>query len=75
MAAFQTGTTAGTIILSAQAGTVSDQQLVAIMIAPVAFSSTQGSRSPGSIQVQVTGFDNTRTAGRLSFTFTTAPET
>jgi hypothetical protein len=51
IAAFQTGTTAGTIILSAQAGTVSDQQLVAIMIAPVAFSSTQGSRSPGSIQV------------------------
>jgi len=69
MAAFQTGTTAGTIVLSAQAGAVSDQQSVAIAAAPVAFGSIQCSRSPSSIQVQVAGFDNTRTAGRLSFTF------
>jgi Transmembrane protein 131-like N-terminal/HYDIN/CFA65/VesB-like, Ig-like domain len=69
MAGFQTGTTAGTIVFTAKAGGISDQQSVSVAAAPVAFGSTQASRSPGSVQVQVTGFDNTRTAGRLSFTF------
>jgi hypothetical protein len=68
-AAFQTGTTAGTIVFLAQTGTLSDRQSVSVATAPVAFNSTQASRSPGGVQVRVTGFDNTRTAGRLSFTF------
>jgi len=68
-ALFQTGTTAGTIVFTAQAGGVSDQQSVSLPAAPVAFTATQANRFPGSIQVQITGFDNTRTAGRLSFTF------
>ena len=68
-AAFQTGTSAGTIVFSAQAGTMSDQQSVSVAAAPVAFGAIQASRSPGNIQVQVAGFDNTRTAGHLTFTF------
>jgi hypothetical protein len=68
-APFQTGTTAGTIVFSAQAGSVTDQQSVSIAAAPVAFGSIQASRSPSNVQVQVAGFDNTRTAGHLSFTF------
>lgn len=35
----------------------------------MAFGSAQASRSPGAIEVQVARFDNTRTAGRVSFTF------
>jgi hypothetical protein len=68
-ALFQTGTTAGTVVFLAQTGSTSDQQSVSLPPAPVAFASTQASRSSGTIQVQVAGFDNTRTAGRLSFTF------
>lgn len=45
-----------------------DQQSVLVDAAPVAFGSAQASRSPGAIEVQVAGFDNTRTAGRVSFT-------
>lgn len=68
-AAFQTGTTAGTIVFLAQTGSMSDQRSVSIAAAPVAFGSALASRSQGGIEVQVAGFDNTRTAGRLSFTF------
>ena len=67
-AAFQTGTTAGTITFTAQLGSASDQR--SVTIAPAAATVTaQALRAPGSVQVQLTGFDNTRTAGRLSFTF------
>src|SRR5260370_25391535 len=37
-------------------------------IAPV-MSTVQAVRSAGSIEIQVTGFDNTRSLGALSFTF------
>jgi hypothetical protein len=66
---FETGTTAGTIIFSAQVGGASSQQSVTIAPAAVNFTATQASRSTASVQVQVTGFDNTRSAGQLTFTF------
>jgi len=66
---FQTGSTAGTIAITAQLGGVTDRQTITIAAAAVGVTAAQGSRVTGSIEVQVTGFDNTRTAGRLTFTF------
>jgi hypothetical protein len=68
-ALFQTGTTAGTITLTAQLGGAIDQHSIAISPATTAVNSTQATRPSGTIDVQVTGFDNTRTIGRLAFTF------
>ncbi|MBV9745878.1 MAG: choice-of-anchor D domain-containing protein [Acidobacteriia bacterium] len=67
--AFQTGTTAGVLTFTVQIGSVSAQQSVNLAPAAVGFTATQATRSSSSIQVQVTGFDNTRSAGKLSFTF------
>jgi hypothetical protein len=67
--AFQTGTTAGTLVFTAQLGGATDQLSVAIPNAPAGVSGTQGQRAPSSVQVDVTGFDNTRTLGALTFTF------
>jgi hypothetical protein len=69
-ASFQTGTTAGTITFTAQIGSASSQQ--AVVIAPAAVSLTTVNAiisSSASVQVEITGFDNTRTAGPLTFTF------
>jgi len=66
---FQTGTTAGTIVFSAWLGSANDQLSVAIPAAPVDVEQTQGVRSASSVDIAVTGFDNTRTLGTLSFTF------
>lgn len=68
-AAFQTGTTAGTLIFTATIGGVAARQTVVIAPAPVAITETKASRTTGGLKVQLTGFDNTRTAGPLSFTF------
>lgn len=66
---FQTGTTAGTLTFTVQLGGATDRQTVTIPAAPVGIAATQAARSPGSIEVRVTGFDNTRTVGALTFTF------
>jgi hypothetical protein len=68
-AEFQTGTTAGTLSFTVQLGANTVQQSVAILPAVVGVTAAQGVRSAGSVEVDLTGFDNTRTAGALSFTF------
>ena len=68
-ALFQTGSTAGTLIFTAQLGGVTDQRTIAILPASVGITSVQRARSAAGVQVQVTGFDNTHTAGLLTFTF------
>jgi hypothetical protein len=68
-APFQTGTTAGALIFTVQLGGVTDQQTITISPASVGITLVQGVRPAGSIEVRVTGFDNTRTAGILTFTF------
>ena len=45
------------------------QQSVTILPAVVGVTAVQGVRSPGTVEVDLTGFDNTRTAGQLQFTF------
>jgi Abnormal spindle-like microcephaly-assoc'd, ASPM-SPD-2-Hydin len=66
---FQTGTTAGTIQFTAAAGSLSDEQSVTIVPATVSFTNTQANRYSGSVVVEIAGFDNTRSAGALSFAF------
>lgn len=66
---FQTGTTAGTLTVTVQLGANTVQQSITILPAVVGVTAAQGVRSAGSVEVDLTGFDNTRTAGTLSFTF------
>jgi len=66
---FQTGTTAGILTFTAQVGDRSDRQSLTITAAPPAISSVQALRTAAGLEVRVTGFDNTRTLGALSFTF------
>jgi len=68
-APFQTGTTAGTLTLTVQLGGLTDQQIIIIQPAAVGLTAAQGLRSSGAVEIDLTGFDNTRTAGPLSFTF------
>jgi hypothetical protein len=66
---FQTGTTAGVITFAVQLGGVTDRRAVTIPAAPVGITTAQGLRSTASVEVRVTGFDNTRTLSQLTFTF------
>jgi hypothetical protein len=66
---FQTGTTAGTIGFTVELGGVTDRKTVVIPAAPVAILSAQATRIAGAIDVRITAFDNTRTAGAVTFTF------
>lgn len=66
---FQTGTTAGVITFAVQLGGATDQLAVTIPAAPVGITAAQGLRSTASVEVRVTGFDNTRTLSQLTFTF------
>jgi hypothetical protein len=66
---FQTGTTAGTLKFSVTLGTNSDSKSVTIAAAAVTLSASQATRSAGTVVVQLTGFDNTRSVSRLVYTF------
>jgi hypothetical protein len=67
--AFATGTTAGTLTFTVQFGGATTRQNVPIAAVPVGISGLQATRQSASITVQAQGFDNTRTAGQLTFTF------
>jgi hypothetical protein len=66
---FQTGTTSGDLVFTVELGGITARQTVNIAPAPVGVAAAQGSRAPGGIEIDVTGFDNTRTAGQLTYTF------
>ena len=66
---FQTGTTAGTLTFTVSLGSASDSRTVAIAPAAIALTTAQATRTASSLTVHITGFDNTRTAGPLAFTF------
>ena len=66
---FQTGTTAGVLTFKAQIGEFSDQQSVTIAAVPPGISAMQGIRSGTGLEIRITGFDNTRSLGSLTFTF------
>jgi hypothetical protein len=66
---FQTGTTAGALTFTVRLGGVTAQQTITILPTTVGITSVQAVRSATGVQVQVTGFDNTHSAGPLTFTF------
>jgi hypothetical protein len=68
-APFQTGTTAGALVIAVQLGNATAQQTVVIAPAAVAITAAMGARASGSITLTLTGYDNTRTAGALTFMF------
>jgi hypothetical protein len=68
-APFQTGTTAGILTFTATLAGNTDQQSITIAAAPVGILSAKGTRLAATPEVLITGFDNTRTAGALDYTF------
>jgi hypothetical protein len=67
--AFQTGTTSGTLTFTVKLGEARVQQSVTIAAAAAGVTASQGIRSGGALEIRVTGYDNTRTAGAIAFTF------
>ena len=67
--AFQTGSTAGSLVITVQLGSQTDQQTIVILPAGASETAAQATRGAGTIEVDVAGFDNTRTAGAVTFTF------
>jgi hypothetical protein len=66
---FQTGTTAGTILFTVEAGGFTDQVVVGIGPEGIRIDKASGTRRAGSLEVQISGFDNTRTVSNMDFTF------
>lgn len=66
---FQTGTTAGDILFTAQLPGWQAQATVTIASASIGLGSTQALRTPAGLDVKIDGFDNTRTASQFTFTF------
>jgi hypothetical protein len=69
---FQTGTTAGTLLFTAKLGAYSEQARVIVAPEPVVFESVKTLRSGSQVELQIVGYDNVRSASRMTFTFYTA---
>ncbi len=78
--AFETGTTAGTLVFSATLGSKSAQSTIAIPPAVIGIGTATAARNvacapsivyctTSNIEIQVNGWDNTRSAGELTFSF------
>lgn len=68
-AEFQTGTTAGRIVLTVQLGSRTEQAVFPIAPAPIVVDSVRVTRSSAALEVDLIAFDNTRSASQLTFTF------
>ncbi|MSV27969.1 MAG: choice-of-anchor D domain-containing protein [Bryobacterales bacterium] len=68
-AVFQTGTTAGNLVLTAEVAGVADQLSLLVPGVAVVIDTAKGARTAAGLEVQITGFDNTRTVSQLSFSF------
>lgn len=71
-AMFQTGTTAGTITFTITGTPVSGDSTTTLIVppAPVAIETASASNQRlGELDIQIVGFDNTYSAGAMSFTF------
>ncbi len=66
---FQTGTTAGTLAFTVTLGSNSDRKTITVAPAAVSLTASQGARSAGNIEVRLTGFDNSRSVSRVTYTF------
>lgn len=68
-AEFQTGTTAGSIVFTVELGEQKAEATVAMAPLPVVIDSVRATRGTGAIEVRVAGFDNSRSASQIVFTF------
>ena len=66
---FQTGTTAGTLHIHAEWGYSEADAEIPLVSAPITIESVAATKGSGTLNLTITGFDNTRTAGRMSFSF------
>ena len=66
--AFQTGTTAGDIVFTVKLGDATEQSTLTIAPAVVGLDATQAQHTSAGINLSLTGFDNTRTASKITFT-------
>jgi hypothetical protein len=66
---FQTGTTAGALVIAMRTGAFNDQREIELPQETVNLSQVVAARAASGLEIRVTGFDNTRTAGPLAFTF------
>lgn len=66
---FQTGTTAGSITFTARLGSFAEQLAVVVPSGYVVIDSASATRTGDGINLQITGFDTSRSASWLSFTF------
>lgn len=66
---FQTGTTAGSLTFTVEAGGYTETATISVAPESVRFDNASATRNGSSIQVQLTGFDNTRSTSELLFTF------
>jgi hypothetical protein len=66
---FQTGTTAGAILITSVLGPYTEQATVQLAPLPIQIDSARGTRTASTVELALGGFDNTRTAGPLAFTF------
>ena len=71
-ATFQTGTTAGTLVFTAEVGGWTATSSVDIAPQTVHFDRVKAVKNASMLEVEITGYDNTRSASQLAFTFFTA---
>jgi hypothetical protein len=69
---FQTGTTAGTIVFVAEVGGWTATASVDINPERVHIDKLRAIKNGSMLEVEITGFDNTRTLNQLAFTFLTS---
>jgi hypothetical protein len=69
---FQTGTTAGTIVFTAEVGGWTVNSSVEIAPERIRIDTTRASRNASMLELENTGYDNTHAPGQLSFTFYTS---
>lgn len=68
-AEFQTGSTAGTLAFTVEAGDHRERRTVTIVPAPVGIGSMRAVHGASSLEVTINGFDNTRGISQITFTF------
>lgn len=68
-ATFQTGTTAGTITFVARLGGYTVRSSITIAASPVALDSGVARRTAGGVEIEVRGFDNSRSVSEVAFAF------
>jgi hypothetical protein len=66
---FQTGTTAGTLVFRVDLGGATSTVRAAVPAAAVGIDSVNARRTSAGVEVQISGFDNTRSASQLTFRF------